>query len=393
VIARILVIAGLWTSFWWSVVGALVAPVVPGGWFAVALAAAVAFAPLLVLLRGLRGAYPSAWLRLGVFRPFWYLQLSLPLVAMAGALGFVVGVPFGVGSLLGRLALTGCVALFALLALAGYIGSRRLRVEALDARFPDLPPALDGLRIVQVSDVHIGPHTSPRHLAAITRAMQQASGDLIAFTGDQVDDYARDIAHFATAFGHLSAPLGVFAIAGNHDVYAGWTAVRAGLEEMGAAVLVNKAVEIPYRGSRFWIAGTGDPAAGGRGPGGASDAAPDIVRTLASVPAGAFTVALAHNPALWPSLAERGVQLTLSGHTHHGQISIPSLGWSLASLFLTYAMGWHRRGGSLLYINPGTNYWGLPLRIGALPEVTVLTLRRADGEAPDVRPSVARADA
>ena len=114
---------------------------------------------------------------------------------------------------------------------------------------------------------------------------------------------------------------------------------------------------------------------------------PDIDRTLAQVPAGAFTLALAHNPALWPRLANRHVQLTLSGHTHHGQVSIPRLRWSLASLFLEYAMGSYRRGGSLLYINPGTNYWGLPLRIGALPEVTVLTLRRADRREAEITPS------
>jgi predicted MPP superfamily phosphohydrolase len=103
---------------------------------------------------------------------------------------------------------------------------------------------------------------------------------------------------------------------------------------------------------------------------------PDVGRALARVPPGAFTIALAHNPALWPELASRGVPLTLSGHTHHGQLSIPRLGWSLASLFLEHSMGTYRRGGSMLYINPGTNFWGIPLRIGALPEVTVVTLRR-----------------
>ena len=84
---------------------------------------------------------------------------------------------------------------------------------------------------------------------------------------------------------------------------------------------------------------------------------------------------LAHNPALWPALARGGVTLTLSGHTHHGQLSIPRLGWSLASPFLELAMGVHRAGDSLLYIHPGTNFWGIPFRIGALPEVAVLTLR------------------
>ena len=96
-------------------------------------------------------------------------------------------------------------------------------------------------------------------------------------------------------------------------------------------------------------------------------------------------IMLAHNPVLWPALAGHGVRLTLSGHTHHGQLSVPRLDWSLASVFLEHAMGSHRTGDSLLYINPGTNYWGLPFRLGALPEVTVLTLRR--GEGPVLRPA------
>jgi predicted MPP superfamily phosphohydrolase len=182
----------------------------------------------------------------------------------------------------------------------------------------------------------------------------------------------------------LSAPLGIFAVAGNHDVYAGWAEVRAGLEAMGITVLVNDAVELVHGSQRFWVAGTGDPAGRGRARGGRADVAPDIDRTLAGVPGGAFTIALAHNPGLWPELAQRGVELTLSGHTHYGQLSIPRMGWSLASLFLEHAMGWHSRGNALLYISPGTNYWGLPLRLGALPEVTVLTLRRAQGEQSEI---------
>jgi predicted MPP superfamily phosphohydrolase len=161
-------------------------------------------------------------------------------------------------------------------------------------------------------------------------------------------------------------------------VYAGWPDVRAGLEALGIIVLVNRAVERSRRGASFWIAGTGDPAAGG--PMRDSGAGPDIERTLAGIPRGAFTIALAHNPALFPALAQRGVPLTLSGHTHYGQISVPWLGWSLASSFLHYAMGAHRLGGSLLYISPGTNYWGIPVRLRALHEVTVVTLRRARGD-------------
>ena len=90
-----------------------------------------------------------------------------------------------------------------------------------------------------------------------------------------------------------------------------------------------------------------------------------------------FVVALAHNPALWPELARHGVPLTLSGHTHWGQFALPTLGWSLASPFLEHAMGIYREGKSLLYIHPGTNFWGIPFRLGTPPEVAVITLKCA----------------
>ena len=373
---RVVAIGAAWMSAWWLIIGLLLAPVLPGHWLPVVLAAFLAALPLLFLGRGFAGAYPSAAVRMFIFRPFWYVQMGLPLIASAGVLGFLAGAPFGSAVSGGRWGLLLMAAAFAVAIVAGYVGSRWLQVRELEASFPDLPAALDGMRIVQVSDLHVGPHTSRRYLAKVARAIQAARPDLIAITGDQVDDYAPDVAHFAKAFSGLSAPLGVFAIAGNHDVYAGWAPVRAGLEAMGITVLVNDAVELVRGEGRFWLAGTGDPAGAGRHRGRGGEAAPDIARTLARVPDGAFTLALAHNPALWPRLAQRGVHLTLSGHTHHGQLSIPKLGWSLASPFLELAMGSHRQGGSLLYINPGTNYWGLPFRIGALPEVTVVTLRR-----------------
>ena len=375
----------MWTSTWWLIIGALLAPVIPGGWISVLAAILLATAPLLVLVQRFNGAYPSKLTRVWVFRPFWYVQLASLLMACAGVVGFLAGAPFGAARVAGRAAIVVVAAIFVIAAVAGYVGSRQLRVKQIEALFPDLPSSVEGLRIVQVSDLHVGPHTSPRYLAKVARAVENARPDLVAITGDQVDDYPGDVAYFAEAFRGLSAPLGVFAVAGNHDVYAGWRDVHAGLEAMGVTVLVNDAVEIVRGTSRFWLAGTGDPAGAGGPLGGRSSVAPDIARTLARVPHHAFTVALAHNPALWPQLAGRGVQLTLSGHTHYGQLSIPHMNWSLASLFLEHAMDWHRRDGSLLYINPGTNYWGLPLRIGAVPEVTVLTLRRAEGGDAEIR--------
>lgn len=383
----VLAVLLLWDGLSWLIIGALLAPVLPGGWILVGLAALFLLLPFAILARSFSGAgYPSAWTRIFLFRPFWYAQLLLPLLAGAGLAGALFGLAFGGAGRDGRIVVSLAAVLLLVLVIWGYAGTRRLTVRRLDAAFPDLPAELDGLTIAQLSDLHIGPHTSRRYLARVAAEVRGASPDLIALTGDQVDDYARDVEPFAAAFSTLSAPLGVFAIAGNHDIIAGWHAVREGLERFGITVLVNEAVPLERGGARFWVAGTGDPAGNGWQRGGGLAAAPDLERTLAGVPAADFTLALAHNPALWPGLAERGVDLTLSGHTHYGQLAIPRLGWSLASSFLELAMGAYERHGSLLYINPGTNFWGIPFRLGTPPEVTLLTLRRASP--PGISPSL-----
>ncbi len=375
-LAPVLGFVAVWMGLSWLAIGAALHTMLPGGWATVAMLSVLSALPVWPLSLGLSGRiYPGAALRLFVMRPFWYLFLALPLLALASATGAVVGFPFGASAYVARALMAATALLLTVTAVAGYLGSRRLVTRPLDVRMPRLSAAFDGLRIVQLSDLHIGPHTSRRFLSEIANAVRKASPDLIVMTGDQVDDFADDVAPFARALGDLRAPLGVYAIAGNHDVYAGWPSVARGLRAIGINVLVNESVALDRDGSRLWLAGTGDPAAaGGRGAR-RHPAAPDVERTLRDVPSDEPVIVLAHNPALWPGLAQRSVDLTLSGHTHYGQLALPKRNWSLASSFLELAMGVHQRGRALLYINPGTNYWGIPFRLGTPPEVTVLTLR------------------
>ena len=263
----------------------------------------------------------------------------------------------------------------------GWLGSRRLVVREVEARVPGLPDAFDGLRIVQVSDLHVGPQTSQRFLARVTRTVRALAPDLVTVTGDLVDDRVEDARIFGDWVRGLDADgagaaLGVYLIPGNHDVYAGWAGVHDSLRRRTRAhVLVNDARVLHRGGASLALLGTGDPAGRARG---ADGAAPDLGRAFARVPAGMPVVAFAHNPALWPALAERGVALTLSGHTHWGQLAMPRLGWSLASPFLEHAMGAYQDGEALLYVHPGTGFWGIPFRLGAFPEVAAITLRRAE---------------
>ena len=367
---------GLYLGAAWLIVGALADGLFPHALLAVVALAIYTTLPLAVYARW-RGwpFYPAAAFRLLVVRPFWYTQLMLPFVAISAIIGVLVGAVFGAPLLGGRIAAGGVLTILATVLVAGYLGTRRLVVREVEARIPELPAEFDGLAIAQVSDLHVGPHTSRRFLDRVVQAITDLAPDVIAVTGDLVDDRAEDVDAYAAALGRLDAPLGVYMIAGNHDVYAGWDSVEHRLRrDVSARLLVNEAHLIRRGGATLVLAGTGDPAGGRRGQ---SRAAPDLELTLAGAPNGATVVALAHNPALWPALAKRGVALTLSGHTHWGQLALPTLGWSLASPFLEHAMGAYRRDDALLYISPGTGYWGIPFRLGAFPEVTLVRLRRA----------------
>jgi predicted MPP superfamily phosphohydrolase len=356
----------------WTSVGLLLAPVVPGHGRTIVAAAlllgALPFATLVTVMT--RGLYPGTAVRLFVFRPFWYAQFTVLFLTIVGLAAALAGSPFGHAAEAGRGAILVAGALFVVMFVAGYFGSRTLEVRRFVAALPGLPPALEGLRLVQLSDLHVGPHTPRRHLEAVLRAVRDAQPELIAVTGDLVDDYPGDVECYREAFGSLSAPLGVYAIPGNHEIYTGWEKMRSHLERLPLTLLVNRSAVVERGGGRFAVVGTGDPA------GGDSDAGPDLDAAFAGVAPGAFVLALAHNPALWPALVARGVPFTLSGHTHWGQLAIPRWNWCLASPFLEFAMGSHARGVSLLYIHPGSNYWGLPFRIGTPSQVALITLRR-----------------
>ena len=363
----------------WGTLGVLAAGLFPG-----ALAAFVAIAlyttlPLLAYVRW-RGwpFYPGKGFRLFVVRPFWYAQLMLPLVASAGLLGLIAGAPFGHALTVGRIVAAVALTFVVVMLSAGYFGSAHLVVRRVDVNVPGLAPEFEGLRIAQLSDLHVGPHTSRRFLGRVVAATTELEPDMIAVTGDLIDDRAEDVASYARALGSLTAPLGVYMIPGNHDVYAGWDDVERNLLEAKLGTVLVNDMRIIRRGdAQLAIVGTGDPA-------GRARSAPDVERALASVPEGATVIAFAHNPALWPSLAKRGVALTLSGHTHWGQFALPKLGWSLASPFLDHAMGAHIDRDALLYISPGTGYWGIPFRLGASPEITLVTLRGASEAAAHV---------
>src|SRR3954463_4918365 len=190
----------------WLTIGVLANGLFPHAVFAVVALALYTTLPLVAFVKW-RGwpFYPNAAFRLLVVRPFWYTQLMLPLVGIGSTLGVLVGSLFGFPLEGGRIAAGIVLTVVGVLLVAGYLGSRHLVVREVDASIPDLPAEFDGLSIAQVSDLHVGPHTSRTFLDRVVTTIRGLAPDVIAVTGDLVDDRAEDVASYASALGELTA--------------------------------------------------------------------------------------------------------------------------------------------------------------------------------------------
>ncbi len=248
-------------------------------------------------------------------------------------------------------------------------GARAPRV--VEARIPlaGLPAAFEGYRIVQISDLHVGPTLHGPWLGEVVRQVNGLSPDLVAITGDLADGRVRDLGPTASVLGELRAPDGVFFVTGNHEYFHDAEAWIAFLQGLGIDVLLDEHRVVARGGDRLVVAGVTDIASGGLPPGHVSDPA----RALAGAPAGAVRVLLAHQPRSFPAAAEAGADLVLAGHTHGGQF----FPWSaLIPLVEPYPRGLHRLGASTLRVSPGTGHWGPPMRLGAPAEIAVVVLVR-----------------
>jgi predicted MPP superfamily phosphohydrolase len=265
-------------------------------------------------------------------------------------------------------AVAGGVALAAA-AYAGWVEPRRLVTVRRTLELPRWPAALDGLRLGVLSDIHAGaPHVGTRTIARAVEALNAERPEIMLLLGDFIDAHVlwggrvspRDIARELSA---LSAPLGTFAVLGNHDwKQAGHEMWRA-LEDAGIPVLENRAAAA----GDLYVAGLAD----------LRQRRPDLPGALAGVPAGAPVVLLAHDPDVFPFVPDR-VALTLSGHLHGGQVAIPVLRRpAVPSRYgERYVRGHVVEDGRHLYVSSGLGTSGLPLRLLAPPEVVILELRQ-----------------
>ena len=259
--------------------------------------------------------------------------------------------------------------LAALLTAVGYINARRRAgVRAVKVPITNLPAALHGFTIAQISDIHIGTTIKGRHLNAIVDAVNDLNADMVAITGDLVDGSVAELSMHTACLARLSARHGAFFVTGNHEYYSGAWPWIAEMRRLGVNVLLNEHVVLNHEGAAVVVAGVTDFSAGYFDVTQRSDP----VAAIAGAPATAgVNVLLAHQPRSAFAARNAGYDLQLSGHTHGGQF----LPWNFFVRFQQpFTAGLHRLGKLWVYVSRGTGYWGPPKRLGAPSEITHLTL-------------------
>jgi predicted MPP superfamily phosphohydrolase len=247
----------------------------------------------------------------------------------------------------------------------------RVAVKRVAVHLRKLSPAQDGFRIVQLSDIHIGPTIGADFLAEIVRQTNELAPDIVAITGDLVDGSVADLQKGVAPLRNLRARHGVFFVTGNHEYFSGAAAWVAELGQMGIRVLRNERVTIGEGDATLDLAGTDDPTAHRYPDEGHGE---DLAKALEDRDTSRPLVLLAHQPKTVTEAARQGVDLQLSGHTHGGQI------WPFRYAVLLQqpvVAGLARFGETQIYVSRGTGYWGPPMRLAAPAEITEIVLRRA----------------
>ena len=248
-----------------------------------------------------------------------------------------------------------------------------------DAFLPSLPPELEGLKIVQLTDIHIGPLTSADKIRDMAAKAVSVRPDLICITGDIADglegyraenggtrlEASRELAA-------LRASLGVWACTGNHEYYSDYSGWMSVYRSLGIRFLHNEAVTLTHKNTAFLLAGLDDPV----GAGFAGARASSLSDVLSNHQENeAFRLVMDHRPGRAHENAAAGAALQLSGHTHGGQCF--GMDSFVARANRGFVRGWYTVDGMKLYVSPGAGLWsGFPVRLGVPAEIAAITLRR-----------------
>jgi predicted MPP superfamily phosphohydrolase len=277
----------------------------------------------------------------------------------------------------------------------GFVAERlHFQIREVEIPISNLPPALDGLRITQLSDIHVGSYMP---VAQVRRAVGMANelhGDLTVVTGDFLTGRTDPLEACIAELSQLRAGLGVWGCNGNHEIYADAEDEAAELfHRYGMKLLRHENTELNWRGSALNLIGVDYQ----RQRAGDGSRAPMLAGLEPLVRRDVPNILLSHNPNSFPRAAELGIELSLAGHTHGGQVRVEILDhrWSPAQFLTPYVAGLYRRPlrtsahvpdaqvanspfpPSFIYVNRGLGTIAAPIRLGVPPEITLLTLRRA----------------
>jgi uncharacterized protein len=279
-----------------------------------------------------------------------------------------------------RLGGLGTAGIVVIAASAGLAQAQEVVVERLEIELTRLPNELDGLTIAHLSDFHYTSVHDAAVIRAAVRATNELDPDIVVLTGDYVTvpiygsslSSSRWATPCAQILSELNAPMGIFAVLGNHD-QCNPQFIAKSLENHGITLLRNYALHVERAGARLWIAGVDDVLEG----------KPRLDESLRTIARGEATVLLAHEPDFADAVKEYPVDLQLSGHSHGGQIRLPLVGAPcLPALGRKYPCGLRHLGPLSVYTNRGLGTVVLPVRYNCPPEVTLLTLRSGVASTP-----------
>lgn len=264
-------------------------------------------------------------------------------------------------------------------------GVTNIRIFTEEIGIPDLPEPFSGIRIVQISDFHLaGFHHHPEYIRKVVEQVNGLRPDLILFTGDMVHNFSEEMDPFMETLRSLKAPLGKYAILGNHDygAYYSWDSneekavnlekVKSQIREAGFDLLLNEHRTITLDSTAIELVGVEN---WGKAP---MPQEGDLDRAMTGTDPAAVKILLTHDPHHWflHVQGRKDIPLTLSGHTHGFQFGfeIGKFRWSPSAWMYDHWAGLLKENGQYLYVNRGIGYTGFPGRVGIRPEITLLTL-------------------
>jgi len=268
---------------------------------------------------------------------------------------------------------TGAVLFATPVAAMGYgvfVERMNIRLREQKIAIPGLPEDLDGLRLVQLTDIHLSPFLSEKKLARCVAMANETNAHLALVTGDMISANRDPLDACLKQLAGLHSEAGIFGCLGNHEIYANAEDYATELgARLGIRYLRLESAKLKFGGTVMNLAGIDYQRFH----------APYLVGAEKLVEPGVFNVLMSHNPDVFPVAARQGYDLTLAGHTHGGQVRVEILreDLNIARFFTPYVDGLYQQGGKTLFVSRGIGTIGLPARLGAPPEVALLRLCRS----------------